>query len=478
MTYSRINTIFTSQPRSRTEPGFFMVSVLTHGLVLGIAALTVMDTPQVVDPAIARRYTTRTVQMQADQPQLRWSPTGSAAQPTPQAVTHSARSGGRPAAAAAPRLLADRTSAPITLVQPDVPPNTLLPLNTPIPLVVMWSPPALPVKKIVPPPRQQAAVSNVRPSLTAPNHESTVADVKLASSPTVSQTIPLTASTTTPIVVPGAEMPQLPQTATNSSAQPMPAAVMSVSNVLLAEGTILLPPINQIAATPGSESLTPGQPDSTAETGHGTTPGKQNGNGPGIISGEQDVPGNRPAAATGSGVESAATTGSNFGSDSGSLSGNAPPVDRITRPKDGHFGVVVVGDAVAEEYPEASGIWADRLAYTVYLHVGAAKSWILQYSLPRAAQAGGNDIRPDAPWPYLLEVPHLDADNSDSDALLVHGFINAAGRFERLAIVFPPQFPLAKFVLDALQKWEFRPAAQNEKSTAVEVLLIIPTESE
>jgi len=456
-----------------------MVSVLTHALVLGIVALTIINTPRVVAPAITPRYMTRIVKLQGDQPQLRWSPESSAVHATTQSVAHSARSGGRPTAAAAPpRLLADRTSAPITLVQPDIPPNTLLPLNTPIPLVVMWAPPQINIKKIVPPPLQKAAVSNVRPSLAAPNHESIVADVKLASSPTVSQAIPLAASTTTPIVVPGAEMPQLPQTATNTAAQPMPTAVMSISNVLLAEGTIRLPPMNQIAAASGSESLTPGQSDGTAVTGHGTTPGTQNGNGPGINLSGLRGPGNQTAAATGSGEESAATTGSNFGSDSGSLSGNAPPVVRVTRPKDGHFGVVVVGDAVAEEYPEASGIWADRLAYTVYLHVGAAKSWILQYSLPRATQADGNNLRPDAPWPYLMEAPHFDADDSNADALLVHGFIDAAGRFEHLAVVFPPQFPMAKFLLGALQQWEFRPAAQNGKSTAVEVLLIIPIESE
>ena len=102
----------------------------------------------------------------------------------------------------------------------------------------------------------------------------------------------------------------------------------------------------------------------------------------------------------------------------------------------------------------------------------------MQYSLPRAAQAAGNNIRPDAPWPYLIMAPHFDSADSDTDALLVHGFINAAGRFEHLAIVFPSEFLLAKFVLDALQQWAFRPAAQNGQSTAVEVLLIIPTESD
>ena len=60
----------------------------------------------------------------------------------------------------------------------------------------------------------------------------------------------------------------------------------------------------------------------------------------------------------------------------------------------------------------------------------------------------------------------------------LHGFIDDAGHFEKLAIIFPAQFAQSKFVLGALQQWQFRPAEQNGQSTAVEVLLIIPEETE
>jgi len=120
------------------------------------------------------------------------------------------------------------------------------------------------------------------------------------------------------------------------------------------------------------------------------------------------------------------------------------------------------------------------LVYTVYLHVGLGKNWILQYSLPRAeeAAAAGSVIRPEAPWPYEIVRPHLAPSDFNSDAILVHGFINLAGRFERLAIVFPPEFALPKFLLGALQQWQFRAARQNGQLAAVEVLLIIPEETE
>jgi hypothetical protein len=71
-------------------------------------------------------------------------------------------------------------------------------------------------------------------------------------------------------------------------------------------------------------------------------------------------------------------------------------------------------------------------------------------------------------------TPHLSPGDYDTDALLVHGFIDAAGHFQQLAVVSPTQFAQSKFVLDALQQWQFRPATQNGQAAAVEVLLIIP----
>ena len=148
--------------------------------------------------------------------------------------------------------------------------------------------------------------------------------------------------------------------------------------------------------------------------------------------------------------------------------------------KDGQFGVVVVGSTLAEQYPETVGLWGGRLVYTVYLHLGKGKAWILQYAVPPAAQAAtpANAGRPDAPWPYDIVQPHLDPNDYTSDAVMIHGFINLAGRFERLAVVFPTEFAQAKFLLTALQQWQFRPARQNGQLAPVEVLLIIPEETE
>jgi hypothetical protein len=113
------------------------------------------------------------------------------------------------------------------------------------------------------------------------------------------------------------------------------------------------------------------------------------------------------------------------------------------------------------------------MAYTAHLRVGLAKSWILQYSLPRGAGATAAS-RLEAPWPYDIVRPNLAPGSIGADALMVHGFVNSSGRFEDLSVVFPQPFSSTQFVLAALQKWQFRPATQNGQAARVEVLLIIP----
>lgn len=147
-------------------------------------------------------------------------------------------------------------------------------------------------------------------------------------------------------------------------------------------------------------------------------------------------------------------------------------------PKTGSFGSVVVGDSLQDQYPEMSGVWNGRMAYTVYLHVGLSRSWILQYSLTPDAKItlSGNADRLEAPWPYSIVRPNLAAGSINADALMVHGFVNTAGHFEALSVVFPAAFPEAQFVLDSLARWQFRPATENGQMARVEVLLIIPEE--
>jgi hypothetical protein len=385
--------------------------------------------------------------------------------PGPQAIVHKPHAGHTPAARQAVlRQTADAEKGPQTLVQPDISEPVKLPEEAPVPTVTIWTPKKEPVKKLVAPEPEPATASDVKPSVNAPNDEINLADIGISSSDHPTDMTSIFPTTTSPLVVHGPpDMAQLaPVTTSQTSAQPTPTAVMSISDLRMPDGIASLPPVNQTTVQTESGALAPGE----ASTGKRPNPDGGKGNDKaGGESGEPDgVQGNRSGAKAGSG--------------SGSGDDDGPPTEQFTLPKNGQFGAVVVGASLEEKFPEMSGIWNDRIAYTVYLHVGLAKSWILQYSLPRSAEAAeeGNITRLEAPWPYNIVRPNISPDAINSDALLVHGFVNQGGKFESLGIAFPPEFRQAQFVLDALNQWQFRPAAQNGQIERVEVLLIIPEE--
>jgi hypothetical protein len=400
-----------------------------------------------------------------------------------------------------PPQVAQLHPAPQTLVQPDAPPDLLLLKEVPIPAVVMWSSDNTQFKKIVPPTPQKPTVADVRPALIKPNREPILADLKISATPFPTKAPALPPSTTSPLVVRApAPVKRVPETSSVTSEQPTLAAVISLSDTQT-QGPVMVPFANQASPAVSSESLALGRPQKSSGAGSGNLASNQNGVGAGEGSGDKGV---KAAAGSGSGAQNAANSGSGqglaagsgnaagagTGTGSGSTGGSGTAGDsdlgsertvkRITLPKDGQFGVVVVGSSLAEEYPETVEIWKNRLVYTVYLHVGLGKNWILQYSLPRAegAAPAASVTRPEAPWPYDILRPDLLPGDFNSDAVMVHGFVNLAGVFERLAVVFPSDFAQAKFLLGALKQWHFRPARQAGQIAAVEVLLIIPEQAE
>lgn len=482
---SRMITLFADPPRSSRGPSSFAVSILLHGVAIGLVSIALRHMPRVDDRLTAERYTVRLMELRWTEPQKRRAGQSGVTYPAPNSGARAVLPGGSPAPPSSPQELAPLVPAHQTLVQPDVAPDVLLPKEIPIPSVLVWSPQSSQIKKLVPPPPQEATVAKIRPSFDRPNHEVNLADVRISPTDFVTETPALLPSTTSPLVVRGPELTkQVPETASRPLGQPTPARVLSLSDVQVQEGIIALPPANQTAPASTSGALGSGQTQSSSPAGNGSSQAgngnpasKQNGIGAGLGAGDQ---GEKTVAAGGGGAQTGAATGPNQGSDAGSGLGSEPSVTRIALPKDGKFGVVVVGSSLAEKYPETVGLWGGRMAYTVYLHVGSGKSWILQYSLPRAvvAAAAGNINRPEAPWPYDMLRPNLAPGDLNADAIMVHGFVNLAGRFEKLAILFPPDFTQAKFVLDALQQWHFRPGMENGQIATVEVLLIIPEEAD
>jgi len=414
--------------------------------------------------ALSERLTVRQLNLQPLDPQRRRSAESEVGYPGPLSDADKPHPDKSPnAQPQASKMVAQATPGPQTLVQPYVSSHLTLPEPIPVPNIVIWTPEKAPVKTIVLPKPDKPTAAEAKPVLDIPNRELNVADVRISTSQFATQKMPVLPSTTSPLVVHGPDLPQkTPATTANSSAEPTPAAVLSLSGVRMTSGTAYLPPANETAPSGTPGALTQGQGNGSSQTGNGSATGRAGG----------------MEAGRGAGESGGGKTGPLQGAENGSGSGlgDELSITRIKLAKDGQFGAVVVGNSLGDRYPEAAAIMSGRLVYTVYLHLGLAKSWILQYSLPRSADAAaaGNAASLNAPWPYNIVRPNIPADTIDADVLMIHGFVNKDGHFEALAVAFPPRFEQAKFVLDALKQWEFRPATQDGQNAKVEVLLIIP----
>jgi hypothetical protein len=507
-------TLFTEPTRPSSFPSPFVISILLHAACFGIFTARIIEKHHILETFPSNRFAVRVVDFHSTEPQARQAAGGGVAYPvpisSPQPAAHQPTSGGGSAGSpSVTQQTAKLMPAPQTLLQPDLPADLVTFKKVPVPLVVLWSPEkTAPVKKIVAPLPDKAAIAVVHPSLETPLKEENLADLRVSSSVYVTQTPMLPPSTTSPIVVHGPEdAKKVPQTTSKPPEQetPTPARVVSLSDTRVAQGTVVIPLANQSSSKEAPGTTVPGQLKDPSPAGIGTSTSKSSGTsvgkgtgdrsgsaldasssagsnpagGPRDGAGKSAAPGPAAQTAAQAKTQSGASAGLAQGTASGSGAGVNPSAVHISLPRDGQFGVVVVGSSIAESYPETAELWSGRMASTVYLRVGLAKSWILQYALPRlldAESAGGGHL--EAPWPYEIVRPNLDLADMDTDALILHGFVNKDGRFEKLEVAFPAQYVQAGMVLNVLNQWQFRPAKQNGQMTAVEVLLIIPAQSE
>ncbi len=461
----RTITLFAESTDLGQKPTAFLASLFFHFLTIALVSFVVLYSPSLDRRAIAQHYNMRRLDLAMPDEAIRHSESSKLMYPTPKLQDLNDPSTGR---AAVMRQVAHAPKGPQTLLQPDLTKQVVLPDPVQIPTLMVWTPNKAVVKTIVAPSPAKPTSANVNPSPAPPTQEVNLADISIATSQLPHPKLPTLPSTTTPIAVPGPEVQLAPTSISQVSAKPTPATVMSLSNVHMAQGTVVLPPVNESAASKSDGLLAPGEVHNSAP-GTGDHDGK---GGAGNHAGKgSSSNGNAGTMADGRGADSPLPSGNG--------TGNRVTTTKITLPKDGQFGSVVVGVSLEDQFPEMTRVWAGRLAYTVYLHVGLARSWILQYSLPNSdeAAAAGSISRLDAPWPFNIVRPNLDIDPSESEAIMVHGYVNQSGHFEGLKIVFPPQFPQTQFVLASLEQWQFRPAARNGQLARVEVLLIIPEES-
>lgn len=482
---SRTISLFASQPQVHQKPYSFLVSIFVHILVAGMVAYGFLFAPRINMRAAAERYNFREVDITMPDPVRRHESANSGMYPGQNSTAHTQSAHNLPAAPTSSPLQVPKLHlAEHTIIQPDIPPNQLI-SKAKLPSLLLWSAQRPKLQLIAPPQPQKLAINNTRPVLTRPTPETHVADVPITSTPFDSK-LPMPApATATPVVVSGATVGDLlPESTSKSSIQASSAAMLSISEEQMAKGTIVLPPVNQTGRGSESGALRPGKEGNAAQSGTGNS--QSNGAEKGMQL-SQGAAGNSPGPAgarsgngSGAGGNSGNASGSGGSGNGGGGNGTEPSFTRITLPQNGTFGVVVVGSSMADEFPETSRLWGGRVVYSVYLHVGLSRSWILQYSLPGKLEAAntGNVNHLDAPWPTYIVRPSGSQPNVNADALMIHGFVNEAGHFESLGLMFPPEFSQTRLLLQALSQWKFRPAKHNGQIARVEVLLIIPEDAD
>lgn len=463
---SRTITLFSVQTDERQKISSVVVSAVVHAVTAVLVTVGFYQA-KIGTPIPAPQYKVRRLDLEVPREALKSAANQVEYQAPKQAASASSPGGNPKMHAPALREVAKVEKGPQTLVQPDIHTKVVLQKPVPVPALAIWQPVKVAVDKIVAPVPQQEVAVQTNPVMNSPNQALLVRNVEISPSDLPNEKLPIQASTTTPLALEGRNLPQpAPMTASKSSSQPTPATVVSLSNINMLNGTVVLPPINETAsnASPGVIGSGEGKNNSKEGVGKGEGSGRGAGSGPKSGQGASSSDG-------GNGSHSGPGGGSGSVSGSGSLT-----VAQITLPKDGKFGAVVVGNSLEGEFPEIGEAWTGRIAYTVYLHVGMDKSWIMQYALPHAVETHltGQVNQLEAPWPYSIVRPNLTPGSINGDALLVHGYVNQLGKFESLSIAFPPDFSDGQFVLTSLQQWQFRPAKQNGQAARVEVLLIIP----
>lgn len=499
MRSSRTITLFTPQPEARRGPSALVASVFLHGGAIFLVLSAFVYAPQfrLNTPDV---YMMQHVSLNMPIPPIPKSGGSGITAPKESSSGEQTSAQEQLAAPASSRIhFMRRKLAPQTLIEPDVDPNKMLPKETPVPAMLLWSGHRPKVQLLTPPKPQPPSITLDKPKLNFPNKAEHIAELNIAPTPFQSKfPMPLSSKSSPVILKRELEVQRIPETGSVSTIEATPAAVLSASDLHMNQGVVSMPAANQSAEGSDQGGLGTGKTPNALQNGMGnsgstgadkgagkgqsTTGGKSAGPGNG---GGQKGPGNGTA---GKGSENGASVGQGSGHNPGSGSaghgsgdGDNGSVTRISLPKNGQFNVVVVGTALDDQYPETADVWKGRLAYSVYLHVGLEKNWILQYSLPRAADsANAGTAHLEAPWPYYIVRPNLNPDDASSDSVMVHGFVDESGRFEKLSVVFPIDMGFAReqLVLNALQQWQFRAGTHDGQVAKLEVLLIIPEVSE
>ncbi len=252
MKSSRTITLFSESRDIGQRSTSFVASVLLHCVAVGLLSFGVMYTPRLNTKAIAERYTVRNIDLETPEQQARRAAHSNVKYPGPRKPVPAPKAkpgAGKPIPQ--PPILRQTANAqkgPQTLLQPDLPTQLTLKQEVPVPTMVIWSPKKADVKTVVAPQPEKATAADVKPVPDPPNQEVDLSNISISASAVPAPKLPTPPSTTSPMAIQApASVQMAPATVSQPTAQPTPAAIMSLSDLKMAQGTVVLPPVNESA---------------------------------------------------------------------------------------------------------------------------------------------------------------------------------------------------------------------------------------
>jgi hypothetical protein len=274
MRSSQTISLFSERPEVSQQSSSFLVSMLVHCAVIALLYAGIKYGPRMNNRVVTERLALRHLDLNLPElPPQKASDSG-VDYPGPRATPHKDKPGSKPAEQQQVLAqVANATASHQIIVQPDLPPTPTPPQEIPVPNVVIWQPAKTTPPTIVAPPPEKPVAAEMKPILTRPNEAERVADVAITPTELPSQNQPILASTTSPVVVHGPDLPQKPpQTSTVSASPPTPATIASLSDLRLQKGAVALPPVNEAPASTNAGAPSPGQKQ--AKETPQPTPGK------------------------------------------------------------------------------------------------------------------------------------------------------------------------------------------------------------
>jgi len=400
-----------------------------------------------------------------------------------------------------------------TVLQPQFPPDLPLQEQVRLPNVVFWSTARLPKpqpKNFVRPgsPKPMAPKTpalEAAPTLALPNREPLVSDLAVTGGVVLANpALPRPPSTTIPVRVFQPPSSKASGGLALDAIEGEPTNLIALSSSPAPLGrSIIVPAGNQLGQLPGppedaggvgtgDDSGTGGGTGSgTGSSGAGTGGSGSGTGGSGSVSGASGSGSGGSGSGSGLGLGTGAGAGVGIGAgpEGGQIlaMSNPPPglaavPARVVHPNTAVFDIVV-HSASAGALPDTTGILSGKPVYTVYVRVGYERDWILQYCRPASAERHfrtrgnvvslGNPAPVKAPYPLVTVMPPV-AQEPRREPILVHGFLDTAGKLKALKIIREQTDQLRKQILPSLEQWEFRPGTRDGMPVLLEILLVIP----